>query len=369
MKRTPTKLRLRTVGIALMAVLVLGLTLACSSSSPTPTQEPTATVPPTSTPTTGPEFSDPIVQAGYSVFVAAGCSACHGQNGEGTTIAPALPGHSDGQVRRQVRAPVGIMPVFPPDKISASELDNLVAYITSLGGGHAHERIVDLGADLEMHHWMALFAVEDEAYQEAIHHVEHIIGLVAGDHLSRMQNVLVELEAANAHDAAHDIEEMLAGVLEDGRSGATMHLTLALSSVRIDDAEAAIHHLEHFVELASAANVEAGNEILTLVQVGNLTEAEHELIELLEVMGIAGEEGHDSMDMDADADDHTPLQEALEAIEQGDVDAAILELGHFIESATGTDLTKAQEALRLLQAGDLHEAEDVIGEMLGISHS
>jgi nitrate/nitrite-specific signal transduction histidine kinase len=54
------------------------------------------------------------------------------------------------------------MPVFPPDKISTSELDSLVAYVTSLGGGHAHDRPVDLGADLQMHHWMALFTVEDD---------------------------------------------------------------------------------------------------------------------------------------------------------------------------------------------------------------
>lgn len=79
------------------------------------------------------------------------------------------------------------------------------------------------------------------------------------------------------------------------------------------------------------------------------------------------EDDHDGMDMDMDAD-LIPLQEALEAIEQGDLDTAALELGHFIESATGMDLMMAEEALSLLQAGDLHGAEDAIGEMLGITH-
>ena len=152
-----THWRPQTIGIAVLALLMVGLTLAsCTSSSPTPTLEPAPTAPPTSTPqptaTAGPEFSDPVVQAGYDVFVASACSACHGQNGEGSTIAPALPGHTDSQVRRQVRAPVGLMPLFPPDKISASELDSLVAYITNLGGGHAHDRPVDPGADMQMHH-------------------------------------------------------------------------------------------------------------------------------------------------------------------------------------------------------------------------
>ena len=119
---------------------------------------------------------------------------------------------------------------------------------------------------------------------------------------------------------------MLAGVLEDGLSGTTMHLTLALSSVRIGDAENAVHHMEHLVKLADAGDLEAGNEILVLAQAGNLTQAEHELIELLEAMGIAVQEGHDSMDTDMDMDSpRAPLQEALEAIEQGDVDTAILD--------------------------------------------
>ena len=77
---------------------------------------------------------------------------------------------------------------------------------------------------------------------------------------------------------------------------------------------------------------------------------------------------HSDSDADADASAaHTPLEEALEAVEQGDVDTAIEELGHFIESATGTELTEAQEALALLQAGDLHEAEDIIAELLGMA--
>ena len=72
-----------------------------------------------------------------------------------------------------------------------------------------------------------------------------------------------------------------------------MHLTLALSSIRIADAEAAAHHMEHFGELADDVNLEAGSEILALAQTGNLTGAEHELIELLEAMGVALDEDHD----------------------------------------------------------------------------
>lgn len=225
---------------------------------------------------------------GQEVFNTVGCMACHGQNAEGTAIAPALAGHTEAQVRRQTRAPVGMMPVFPPDKVSDVQLGDLVAYITALGEGHAHQREGgDIGVEMQMHHWMALFAIEDGGIDEGRHHVQHIIDLTQGDHRARMQGVLAELEAGGTHDAVHTIEEMLAGVLDDGTSGETMHLRLALSSVRIRDADGAVHHMEHFLEVAGATGHEVGEAIMALVQAGDLTAAEHELGELLEALGAA----------------------------------------------------------------------------------
>src|SRR5690348_5435533 len=73
-----------------------------------------------------------LIERGQEVFLTMGCTACHGQNAEGTSLAPALAGHSEFAVRRQLRAPVGIMPVYSPEMISAEDVDALVAYITSL---------------------------------------------------------------------------------------------------------------------------------------------------------------------------------------------------------------------------------------------
>lgn len=233
---------------------------------------------------------------GQEVFNTVGCVACHGLNAEGTAIAPALSGHTEGQVRRQARAPVGIMPVFPPDKVSAAQLDDLVAYITGLGEGHAHQREGgDIGAEMQMHHWMALFAIEDGGIDEGRHHIQHIIELTEGEHRARMQTVLTELDAGQDHEAAHTIEEMLAGVLENGASGGTMHLKLALSSVRIDDADGAFHHMEHFIEAVGTTEREAGEAVMTLIQADDHMQAEHDLVELLEAMGATVED--EDMDM------------------------------------------------------------------------
>lgn len=84
-----------------------------------------------------------------------------------------MAGHSVAQVKRQVKARIGIMPVFPPDKISNKELQELAEFIAGMDGGLAHAGMS--GDDLLMHHWMALSAIETNGNNEASHHVAHII--------------------------------------------------------------------------------------------------------------------------------------------------------------------------------------------------
>lgn len=333
--------------------------------------------------------ADPVLR-GQMVFNTVGCVACHGENGQGTEIAPALPGHTETQLRRQVRAPVGIMPVFSPEKLPEDQLDALVAYITSMQGSHAHQRAGgDVAGEVQMHHWIALSAIEDGAVDEAIHHVGHIIELTEADHQARMQGVLSDLEAGRPHDAAHVIEEMLAGVLEDGLTAASMQLKMALSSARVGNAEAAAHHVEHFDEAASGADHEAGEAVLSAIQAGDLEEAEHEIVAMLSAAGVSVEaEGHGHAEAEEEGHAHAegeegehahaegedvspelaPLVEALEAIRGGDLETATHDLEQFIENASGINRIKTEEALHLLEAGELHYAQDTIGEMLGLSH-
>jgi mono/diheme cytochrome c family protein len=246
-------------------------------------------------------FSETAVQGG-DLFNAVGCAACHGPDAGGTEIAPALSGQTEAQVRRQARAPVGIMPVFPMDKITDTQLDSLVDYVTSLSGGNAHQKSSNVGAEMEMHHWMALSAIEVNDINEAIHHVEHVIGLTEGDHRARMQAAIIDLEAGNLHDSAHHIKEMLAGVLADDLTGDTMHLKLALSSLRTGDPDGAVHHTEHFIAVAAGAGLEDGRTILGLMQSGDLEAAENHLEGLFGASGAA-------MDMDMEGAGHDEAEE------------------------------------------------------------
>ena len=256
-------------GIALLLLLVIS---ACGGSA---TTLPAALPVPTS--------AIENLPVGQRLFVTKGCAACHGQDAEGSAIAPALGGHSGNQVRRQVRAPLGLMPVFPPDKISNGELVEIAAFIESLSGDHAHQRPAAKADALAQHHWMVLFALEDGQPSEATHHIDHVIDLVAGEHLVRMEDALKLIEGADLHDAEHMIEAMLAGTAAPDVTSPEMHLRLAASSAVVENAEDAIHHLEHYSELVDFDSPESAiaREAIELLEAGELADAGHEISELV----------------------------------------------------------------------------------------
>ncbi len=270
---------IKALELGVLGTLLLLLAAACGASA-TPTSAPMLTPAPTSASALQP------ASLGEQLFVSKGCAACHGEEGKGSEIAPALPGHTETQVRRQVRAPMGLMPVFPPDRVSSQELARIAEYITSLSGPHGHMAPVNLADSIAQHHWMALFALKDEAQDEAIHHISHIIELVEGDHLARMRESLRTVEAGNLHDAEHIIEDMLAGTASPGLDEKEVHLRLAITSVKVEDPGDATHHLEHFLDLVEGDSKEAGIgvEIMDLLGAGDLSEAEHHISELTEAV-------------------------------------------------------------------------------------
>ncbi len=269
--------------------LVTGLLLiiaACGGDGDTTLVPPPSATPPSAIAPSAPESE------GQRLFTTNGCSACHGAQGQGSAIAPALAGHTGGQVKRQVRAPLGLMPVFPPSKISNAELGQIAEYIESLEGDHAHMRVVDPGEALSQHHWMTLFALEDDSANEAVHHIDHIISQVTGQHLSQMKEAKEETEAGNLHESIHIIENMLAGVQVDDLTPSEMHASLARSSLLIDDIDEAYHHLDHFMERMSGDQSIASlvAEIRDVLETGVIADA---ALELEELTGTAHEEEHE----------------------------------------------------------------------------
>ena len=278
-KRKKQRGNMKSLGFLGLVTGLFLLIAACGDiyGGATPPGAPISTEPPFAT-----EAPSPVPE-GLRLFTANGCSACHGANGEGTAIAPGLAGHTGSQVTRQARAPVGQMPVFPPLQISNAELAQIAEYIESLGGDHLHVSSDDSNQSLTQHHWMILFALEDESPVEAVHHVDHIISLVVGQHLAQMNEAKEEIEAGDFHDGGHIIENMLAGVQVEDLTPSEMHSSMARSSALIGDSEGALHHLDHISDALGAdpASEEHVAEVRELLESGELTEAAHELEELV----------------------------------------------------------------------------------------
>ncbi len=258
----------RALAVALIGTAVL-FSVACGGGKD---------VTPTPTPT-------PVdhVAAGKQLFIDKGCAACHGQNAEGTNIASSLPEHNAEQVIRQVRSPVGSMPRYSPEQISDDELEMITDYIGSLAPAEEHVEPVAMEDALVVHHWMALSALEADNPDEAEHHIRHILELVTDlEHKAQMEEVMEYVQAGDFHDASHTIEEMLAGKADPELSLKNLHLQLALGAFEVKKLEDAKHHLEHFIDLATGDEKARGEEAIDLLEQGNIDDAEHEVEELLE---------------------------------------------------------------------------------------
>ncbi len=241
------------------------LIIACGGPSGTPV--------PTGTPVGS--------STGQRLFVSNGCAACHGSEGMGSAIAPGLFEHSADQISRQVRAPLGAMPTYPPLKISDEELDEIVLYISTLRGDHGDVGISDPELASFQHHWMALLALEDGSSDDAVHHIDHIIKVVTGHHLAQMKKVKEEIEAGKNHEGVHTIQAMLTGTEGRGLTPLEINGGLARSSVEIGDVDGALHHLEHLSDgLSNGSLTVQIAEIRSLLESRNLPAAARALEEM-----------------------------------------------------------------------------------------
>lgn len=96
-----------------------------------------------------------------------------------------------------------------------------------------------------------------------------------------MKQAMALLETGDAHEGAHIVEGMLAGLEEVGVDAQEMHLTLALSSARVEETAVSMHHMEHFLESGSDHEREAAEENISLLREGEIHDAVNELEEFL----------------------------------------------------------------------------------------
>lgn len=199
-----------------------------------------------------------------------------------------------------------------------------VALVAAACGGPAHPETdevaraggsaaggVSAEATTALHHWQALTAINEGDADEALHHVEHIIGAVEGAHLAAMQGVAAALRAGDLHDAEHEIGLMLAGQAELNLSPDLLHLQMALDAVAATAFDEAEHHMTHFLATAAGADRAEGEAVLAALDEGHNAEARTTIERVLRAAAArvepaepveAHEADHDAAVHDADAD-------------------------------------------------------------------
>ncbi|MCH7642241.1 MAG: c-type cytochrome [Chloroflexi bacterium] len=370
------RLRHRITFIGIAALLTLAIACTSGESTPFPTAEPAAT----STPVPADDHADDddghdedeaheaesaldAVDRGRVVYQQVGCAACHGEDGSGTVIAPGLPGHNELQVRRQVRGPIGVMPVFGTDVLTPEDLSALVAYVESLSGAHMHgmETGIPLAEQSLAHHRMALTAFSADNVDEAEHHIEHLIGILDGQHLALMQEALDLTLSGDIHDAQHMIEGMLSDVQPADESFVTLHFKLGLAGLRATGNGEAAHHLEHAAAVADGDELAEINEILALLAADEKIEAEEHLSALLGMASIGiGNGGHDDADAaHEDDDDHATDDQDADATHEDDDDHATDDQDADATHEDGDEhATGDQDADAMHEDGDEHATGD-----------
>ncbi|MEX2464889.1 MAG: cytochrome c [Gaiellaceae bacterium] len=281
-RRSPDALAALLLAVALVATVGAGLLgWAVGQAGGEETATITATV--TAASVTETQAGEPAggAQTPSQVYLAAGCASCHGENAEGTDVAPALAGHAPEQVRQQVRSPLAQMPAYSMEQLSDTDLEAIAEYIAGLEPMEEHVEPVELSEVLAIHHWMAISAIAAEDRRDALHHVGHIIDTVKGEHLEAMTRARELLQEGDLHEAEHLIEEMLAGKAEPELSRGRLALRLALTAVDQGDRAEAIHQMRHFVETAKGAEREKGQAVLAHLREGDFHGAEHGIADLL----------------------------------------------------------------------------------------
>lgn len=255
-------LTLVAFGILTGAILLLA---ACARATPTPPLKPTA----------------PPVSDGQTLYNQK-CASCHGPQGEGTALAPAVSGHGVSATKMQVRNPMGTMPAFTSAMLSEPDLNKIAEYIISLGPVKSPLLEWEKSTTETIHLWMSLLAIKGDDAQDALHHLEQAQTFIkAPVHAKEIKEAIDLIKQDKAHDAEHEIEEMAGAEAPSGITMKRFHLLLVQRDLAAENAASVKHHLEKFIAIATEKEKEIAREALELVEKGDFHEAEHEVEELL----------------------------------------------------------------------------------------
>ena len=140
-------------------------------------------------------------------------------------------------------------------------------------------------------------------------------------------------------------------IMEDA---VAMHHWMAILALKADGVPEARHHVSHIIDLVEEAEHRHQMEgVLEDLDGGHLHEAEHSIEGMLAGMAesdLSPSELH--------------LQMVLSALAVHDAEDAQHHMSHFMEEVEPSQVDLAEEAMGHLTTGELHEAEELVRELI-----
>jgi cytochrome c553 len=143
----------------------------------------------------------------------------------------------------------------------------------------------------------------------------------------------------------------------DMSTPAQAHLWMALTAFEADNSADTHHHLQHAIEVADEAQVEAIQAMLDNLDGGDVHAIQHEMETVLAETQALEKKGLRELH----------LELALSAIEAREMEDARHHVEHFIEAGNKMDKLKGDQLLAFMDGRDFHEARHGIEGLLGMA--
>lgn len=258
--------------LAIFAIPGFFFIVACTNIAP---------VPEAKTEIATPAPSAEVLKEGKNLFDKK-CAACHGSNGEGTSIAPKIASHNMAATEMQVRNPMGKMPAFPPSQISDRDLSRVASYIHSLPNPAMAMMEWERAASETMHLWMAFLDIKNNDTVFALHHLKDTLTFIKEPgYKVEVEKAISLISRGNMLDAEHEIEEIVGSESPSGITMQHFHLQFVARALEVRNLIEVKRHTQKFMVKATDEQKKIAQELLDKAEKGDFHGAGHELEELI----------------------------------------------------------------------------------------
>jgi Tfp pilus assembly protein PilF len=172
------------------------------------------------------------------------------------------------------------MPTYGPEQISDAELEEIIAWIQTLGPPMGAGPFA--GSMMEAAHLrLALVSLQAGDLDDARAHLKDLDAMAEGETKDQAQEFLHLLEEGDLHEAEHGLEMILIEAEGNELTAVQLYIVLALNALQAHDDADAVRHLESAINVATGEEKARLEDLLTELKEGHAHDVGHELEEML----------------------------------------------------------------------------------------